>query len=226
MKYVYSYRLTCFDGSAPCIDAGLFTLAVCKRDMRRVIGNLLKDSDANPEIWVLGIVGKTLLKNSIFSKKYNSDDVLYVAKITAAEEYGTYFSSKEDRKDKIYVPCNSKTEFTSCSLYFRHNGGNIHSDHELQRRDWDLIHEKSGKYVLKTDLYSFCSKCESGEITALAGDLLAKGVGHKKIVDPDENLIQLLNGIVAGNEEHGISNLPGNIVGTQKCSNGCEMKKR
>ena len=40
MTYIYSYRLTHFGGTAPCFEDDLLTLAICKRDMRRVIGNL------------------------------------------------------------------------------------------------------------------------------------------------------------------------------------------
>lgn len=36
--YIYSYRLTHFGGTAPCYDGDYLSLAICKRDMRRVIG--------------------------------------------------------------------------------------------------------------------------------------------------------------------------------------------
>jgi hypothetical protein len=57
--YVYSYRLTTFGGAAPAYDNGLFSLAICKTDMRRVIGKRWHNED-KPNIWVIGINGKGL----------------------------------------------------------------------------------------------------------------------------------------------------------------------
>ena len=48
--YIYSYRLTYFGGTAPCYDDDLLSLAICKRDMRRVMGrNFNADRNNNQD---------------------------------------------------------------------------------------------------------------------------------------------------------------------------------
>ena len=68
MNLVYSYRLTNFSGTAPCMDNDSLTLAICKRDMRRVIGRqFIRGTDDT--IWFMGIVGSGLAKYSSFRER-------------------------------------------------------------------------------------------------------------------------------------------------------------
>ncbi len=74
---VYSYRLTCFDGTAPCDDEGMLTLAICKRDMRRVIGRKFQRRKKDQRnICFIGLMGKDL-KKAFSEDPHKPGEILY-----------------------------------------------------------------------------------------------------------------------------------------------------
>ena len=94
--YIYSYRLTHFGGTAPCYDGDYLSLAICKRDMRRVIGyrfNEIKNKAQNDSIWIVGISGTQLSKNN---KYFTADRIIYIAKITDVNTFPMF-----PKKEKI-----------------------------------------------------------------------------------------------------------------------------
>lgn len=182
---VYSYRLTCFDGTAPCDDYGKFTLAICKRDMRRVIGREFhrrKKDQGN--IWFIGLMGKEL-KKTFPEDPHSPGEILYLAKLTGVKSFYEYFSENGRRKDQIYAPVSEihkgKREiFETGGRYFHHNGKTeVHRELDLQERDWDVQHGGKELYVLESEEYTYIEAGHSIN-RKLACYPLASGVGHRK----------------------------------------------
>lgn len=200
---VYSYRITHFGGTAPCFDDGKFTLAICKRDMRRVIGKAMT-ANPNLEIWVIAINSKKL------GNGFKADQINYVAKINEVVTFGEYFDSKIKRKDRIYKVCEEQTKYVSGGKSFEaipNNG--IHDEEYLHDRDWDIRKNreiKSEKYVLCSNEFKFISsEDESDCIKKIIGeDNLAKAVGHKHC-EIDKKRSKKLSEIVNNDDNHGIT---------------------
>jgi hypothetical protein len=212
--YVYSYRLTTFGGVAPAYDNGLFSLAICKPDMRRVIGKRWHNED-KPNIRIIGINGKGLHKSNPY---FAADYLLYIARVTDVVSFEEYFSDTEnDRKDKIYIPWNGADEYDRLfgnEKKFIYNGGfdlegtYIHNDNYLQDRDWDIRHNNCKKCVLLSDKFAFADRETSLDIkNKINSSNLAKGVGHKILVGT-EDLHNFLTQEVLKHKNNGIDNLP------------------
>lgn len=227
MTYIYSYRLTHFGGTAPCFDDGLMTLAICKRDMRRVIGNLYNSEEFkkyNDEIWFLGIVGNTLANKKEF-KDYK-DRVIYAAKVTDVKEFYEYFAdvSFKNRADVIYKKTHKKTELKSGDEFFEHKGSEIHNDSSLQKRDFDVGHKNSKKYVLISKCYSFINSDDDKGIKTIISDKgkWPTGVGHRRVDDKNNELGKILSGLVKKGKNESV--LPTEIKGLLYDKKGCGKK--
>ncbi len=220
--FVYSYRITYFGGTAPCYDADYLSLAICKRDMRRVVGRRFLNNKNNDIFWIVGIVGKSLGEDENFKDK--AGDILYIAKIDDVKNYSDYFGNTEDkRSDKIYIPCdNGNREHNS--VRFVHNGSEIHSDEYLQDRDWDEAHKsKNEKYVLISNHYCFLDKTDSEKIKGIIGNRLAKGVGHK-VAECSDDVTAVLEEILK-HKQHGKLNLPESLRNNETSKRGCGKDK-
>ena len=215
--YVYSYRLTYFGGTAPCSDGDYLSLAICKRDMRRVIGERKKGT--NDRYWVIGIAGAGLQRaNSDFTR----EQIVYIAKIDKTCSYRDYFGDeKNKRADKIYVECKNQKgkHYIDNGMMFKHYGGHVHKRVDLQDRDWDITHQKDDakkRYVLIADEFAYLSEKDSEEIrqcpmgTGKVDDLLAKGVGHRWFVCENEEGAELLKRLerLVRTPNHGKGNVP------------------
>lgn len=111
--FVYSYRLTYCGGTAPCFDKNLLSLAICKRDMRRVMGRRFetdREKGKQNTYWFIGIVGTELSNKTVEGTsekpfKGRNGHILYIAKLDDVVPYEEYFTSNElyvNRKDHIY----------------------------------------------------------------------------------------------------------------------------
>lgn len=89
---VYVYVLTVDDGTAPCVDNGVFTLACCKPDIRRC---------ADEKDWIVGIAGKELTK---CSGRDNIGRIIYVAQVIKKESWADYGKMErfKGRRDNVY----------------------------------------------------------------------------------------------------------------------------
>jgi hypothetical protein len=114
---IYVYKMSHDSGTAPCVENGLLTLAICKPDIRR----LVKVGD-----FVLGIGGQYI----------GQGRVIYAAKVTGkmgpGEEYYREYPNREDaiyRIDKKGLP--------------RHRGGTY--DHAVPEKYW-IEHDVGRKW--------------------------------------------------------------------------------
>lgn len=195
---VYSYRLAYFGGTAPCYDNGVFSLAICKRDMRRVIGQQIS-AGKKSNIWVVAINGRGV------EKDFTYDQINYIARIDRVETFATYFEKNTKRSDCIY----EKSEeglYESQGIRFKHKDSvAIHQEKYLCDRDWDIQHIKSENFVLISNTFTFMdSKDTSDKIKQIIGnENLAKSQGHKKVSITLKNEEQLLN-IIEQSNNHGI----------------------
>jgi hypothetical protein len=212
--YIYSYRLTSFGGAAPCYDNGLYSLAICKVDMRRAIGQRWYEEN-KPNIWIIGINGKGLCREN---PHFVSDELLYIAKVTDVVLFEDYFcDTLNNRKDKIYIPWNGKDKYDKLfgdEKKFIYSGGFdlggtfIHNESYLQDRDWDIKHTNSPKYVLLSDKFAFLDELSSSNIKNILGDTnLSRGRRHR-IMEGSDEINKMLEQEIFGHENHGINNLP------------------
>lgn len=231
--YIYSYRLTYFGGTAPCYDGDFLSLAICKRDMRRMIGrnyNFDRKSNKDNTYWFIGIVGSTLAKDKDSDFKGCAGNILYVAKVTDVKDFSEYFSNPayKNRQDQIYEESPDGQYHTDgCDKYFKHNGVKVHDDNiMLQERDWDVQHGSRENYVLISDRYSFIDDDSSIQIVNALNDdeKLAKGVGHSWFeTDETSDLVKCLNKIIENQNDHGKRHLPKSI--RTGSSGGCGKDK-
>lgn len=215
-SYIYSYRLTYFGGTAPCYDGNYLSLAICKRDMRRVIGYRfmeIKNKGQNNSIWIIGIAGKALQKSN---NDFESEEIIYIAKISDVKTFCEYFSNvNEKRLDKIYKP-NEKGDYINNSIRFCPTN-EVHTDKSLWDIDWDLQHINKENYVLISYDYSFLNKEQSDVLKkALTNDengKIAKGVGHTWFECEDNcDVVKLLDELVKSSDKnHNTKNLPASI---------------
>ena len=149
--YIYTYRLTDFTGFAPCYENNLLSLAICKSDMRRVIGSNY-DNNPSDTFWFMGLVSNSLVYNYSYFSCDKPGRVLFVAKINRIETYEEYFTKEEykNRKDQIYENCENGQYYTKGSKKrFRHVlDCDVHDCKEDQDRDWDKRHSSKENYVL------------------------------------------------------------------------------
>ena len=215
--YIYSYRLTHFGGTAPCYDGDYLSLAICKRDMRRVIGyrfNEIKNKAQNDSIWIVGISGTQLSKNN---KYFTADRIIYIAKITDVKTFCEYFSDvSEKRKDKIYIPDNNGFYETNNMKFSTKPNNEVHDDKHLWDRDWDVQHKFKEKFVLISTEYAFTSKeqsdCLISEFQKFGKYKLAKTVGHTWFECNDSsNIISAFNKILKSSQNHNKRFLPENL---------------
>ena len=229
---IYSYRLTYFGGTAPCYDNDLLTLAICKRDMRRVIGREFR-KNPNKTYWFIGIVGTGLEKSTRSVFEGRAGTVLYIAKLTDVIDYSDYFSNPIFRKrlDRIYEESDDGDFGTTGNeKRFKHvdsSISNVHCEKELQERDWDVAHCSKETFVLVSEEYSFIDPQLSNDlIESLSdGEKLANGVGHSLFeAEDDSRIVCLMNSIVnnAG-ITHSKEKLPQVI--RDSCNKGCGKDK-
>lgn len=213
MAKIYVYRIVNYNGSAPCCDENLFTLAICKPVIRRVIGRTMS-SNLDNDIWIVAINGRNMERQGC---TYNS--VCYIAKINCVNTFAEYFSSDKykKRKDCIYQKSNKKTKFRSEDTYFEVIKGNGIHEGKLSERDWDLK-SKGEKYVLCSREYAFININYSDCIKAIIGeDNIPKRQGHKVInCDSDKN--DMLKKILNKNKKNRIFTA-NNKGGKCECSN-------
>lgn len=239
---IYSYRMTYFAGTAPCVDNGTLTLAICKRDMRRVIGNLFHEKNA-PPIWFIGIVGTGLADRADFKAAHRNaglqmpeaGDPFYIAKVTDVMLFEDYFADGlKNRSDKIYVPADEENgpfwgvNASGSTMYFQHRKGcATHDTAELQCRDWDWDYAKGvtptkegaqqnrKHYVLFSTEFTFLSKGEGEKIKGAFGDRLASGVGHQWFTLSEEGQVYRLFDDPARLccDPHGKGNVPKELLG-------------
>ncbi len=170
---IYSYRLTAFSGAAPCMDKGLLTLAICKRDMRRVIGrefNRRKQTGNENPIWFIGIVGKGLYNQKTFRDAFpdpKPGDILYIAKLTDVRSYEDYFSDlSDDRPDKIYYP-DPDGAYGTEKKFSPKEDNSIHDSKELWDRDWDVQHDSKETFVLYSECFAVLNHAQSEKLKSL-----------------------------------------------------------
>lgn len=97
---IYSYKLTCDNGSAPCVDKGLLSLTICKPMIRKncKIGD-----------YILGIGSKSMQLG-------NKHKIIFIAKITQKITMMKYYKEYKYRKDCIYDDkCNQLKNIYHCS---------------------------------------------------------------------------------------------------------------
>jgi len=197
---IYTYRIVTDSGFAPCTDRDLFTLACCKRDMRRVIGREYikhpeKINKANP-IWVVAVMAKSNVGDDK-GKPRPSGEWCYIAKITNIMTYIEYFTNDKFayRQDWIYE-IKSKDP-----LKWKHN--QLHHYHEAekdQNTDWDKQHNSKECYVLFSTQYRYLKADEAEECAQRFGNgnqgdkvgLIAKRIGHSKISDEQANKLEMI----------------------------------
>lgn len=217
VNFVYSYRITYWGGTAPCYDGkgkdNYLSLAICKRDMRRVIGQeFLKKGETDKTFWILGIVGKGLQDKN---KDFVRESIVYVAKVCDVIRFGDYFvqsESRKKRKDQIYK-LDANGDYEDLGRHFSPTG-EVHGCKFLWDRDWDQAHPNRPKFVLKCKEYAFCSKEQSDMIYSALADTpysLAKYVGHTHFECGNEtNIIKILENLVSSGNPH-LENLPESV---------------
>ena len=86
MPKLYLYKLTVDDGGAPCVQAELFSLAICKPMIR---------STANVGDYIFGFAANSLSRGN---------RLIYVARVTEKVSSGAYWAGSRfsDREDCIY----------------------------------------------------------------------------------------------------------------------------
>lgn len=85
-KIIFVYRVACDEGKAPCVDGGMLSLAICKKQLRGIIANLQNDRK-DVDFFLLG------LKKS---------DILYYAKLREPLSAKEYYKEYKERKDSIF----------------------------------------------------------------------------------------------------------------------------
>jgi len=96
MNRIYFYKLTNDDGGAPCVEAGMLSLAICKPRLRSTAQAHKTEGDI-----VLGLAADKLERTSKLSK---GNKLIYAARIQAKETDGKYYKRKKyaKRGDCIY----------------------------------------------------------------------------------------------------------------------------
>lgn len=172
MKKLYTYIITSDNGQSPCYDNGIFTLACCKPQIRRII---LQDyskevKNKTADIWLCGIQRDNKNPFVVFLAKI--DDVLKLE-----EYYGdnTPYSNRNDCHyrniktltngiGKLPVKLTAEDIFKSCPDFkagnLNEHGGfenyNDFSQYTKTKRDC-IIRDISGAGVLLSKQFIHCS---------------------------------------------------------------------
>lgn len=232
MNYIYSYRITYFGGTAPCYDNDLLSLAICKKDMRRVMGRNYNCKKNNDKYWFIGLIGCALSDDS--NSPFTEDDkgrILYIAKLTDVKTFEEYFSENKykNRKDRIYKESlNGKYNTLGSNKHFDHiDSINVHSDVYSQNRDWDVQHDCKENYVLLSKEYAFVDVNTAKKIEQVinTSGKLANGVGHTwfETEDNSEIVSCLESALKKAGKEHGNDILPEELKIAHQC--GCGKDK-
>ncbi len=239
--FVYSYRLTYCGGTAPCFDENLLSLAICKRDMRRVIGRRFEADREKGEqntYWFIGIVGTQLSNETVdgsSEKPFDGrkDDILYIAKLDDVVPYEEYFTNNElyvSRKDHIYEESSKgsypiKHKQGENDKRFRHVPGNgVHKDKDDWNRDWDIAHPNTKHYVLLAKEYAFFEHPLKFDVYEDENTKFAKGVGHTwfEAADDDGFITFLKKKLSSVDENHGTYD---NLITLASRKKGCGKDK-
>ncbi len=242
--FVYSYRLTHCGGTAPCFDGRFLSLAICKRDMRRVMGRRFAEDrgkDKESTFWFIGIIGSQLSRKRLDNSEEKpfdgrEDDILYIAKLNEVIPFEEYFSNNpkyKDRKDHIYEEKTggdySITDETGQTRTYSHvpkSQSEVHIDSYLQDRDWDRDHPSARKYVLISKEYAILPGGINFQKFETHDQKFAKGVGHSWfIAENDDQIIKILEQKIAeSGKDHGKkNNLPSFLSSGNKM--GCGKDK-
>jgi len=101
MEILYYYKLTVDDGGAPCVSAGLLSLAICKPLIR---------TNAEHGSIVFGFAANSLSK---------TNPLIYIAVVTDIADEGSYYVEKKysRRADRIYARKGSRFTWRSDARY-------------------------------------------------------------------------------------------------------------
>lgn len=197
LKKIYSYIIKSNSGFAPCFENNLFSLACCKRDLRRVVGRQYAANLASRDnpIWVCAIYGKTNENKCI------PGSICYIAKITGIETYYHYFTKSEysNRKDCIYEIYKEKwnSEAVTAEMWKLRGTSKYHDRKNEQEIDWDLYHKSKECYVLLSNEFRFLEEIESEQCLSMIENQTCKGVGHKIIeLENNSKIFELLENLI------------------------------
>lgn len=101
MSRIFYYKLVVDNGGAPCIEDGLFSLAICKPGIRK---------SARTGDTVFGFAANSL---------HRDNRLIYVAQITAVKRNGCYYKEPaySDRADSIYRSVGLQYEWREDAKY-------------------------------------------------------------------------------------------------------------
>lgn len=224
MGKIYSYRLLGNkNGMAPCVQDGTFTLACCKRDMRRVIGRQL-NLDKSDDIYVVAFAGKN---NDM---EIAEGQCVYIAKPEHVIRYSEYFAADspyKNRRDNIYTYIKKpykETNEKNKEQFWSYISKDFHDNFDCQQRDFDLHHNSNECYVLSTDKFKFFNNKEQrAEVTEKFAPVLCKGQGHRvfpnKEIDTEKcnDFCKLLENYLAETEDPDYVDLNGKCTRRSCC---------
>ena len=139
---VYIYRLTSDTGLAPCVDNGLFSLAVCKG------GQLRNGKPVNTGLrWRIGSENEYSTRPVFILGTYK-DRLLYLAKVTKVVTMKDYFSGMSvGRTDDIY---SYKDGVLERNQHLRKQ--------EIHTETGRIIRDLAGEYVVLSDDYIYLGR--------------------------------------------------------------------
>ncbi len=135
---IYCYKMTTDSGGAPCVEAGLLSLAICKPQVRK---------GCSKGDHVIGFGGKDL-----------GERLIYVAKVTEVKADGTYYgrdasvSPESSRADCIYQWDNERKQYEIKS------GAKYHGKGDQLEHDLGVRPEYAGDRVLLSDKFAYYGK--------------------------------------------------------------------
>ncbi len=193
---VYIYRLTSDTGLAPCVDNGLFSLAVCKG------GQLRNGKPVNTGLrWRIGSENEYSTRPVFILGTYK-DRLLYLAKVTKVVTMKDYFSGMSvGRTDDIY---SYKDGVLERNQHLRKQ--------EIHTETGRIIRDLAGEYVILSDDFVYLGRDavyvdeikeffpEFQETKTYTGDIAAEIItvcekyGDKKRHLPHEPLIPKCGG--------------------------------
>lgn len=128
---IYVYKLTSDNGGAPCVHAGILSLAICKQHVR---------TSAQLGDWIIGFGGKSVPELK--------DRLIYVARVTGVADNGDYYTTEKyrQRPDCVYE--------RSGSEYKWREGSKFHKDQLAH--DLGLANGYDRVRVLLSDQFVYC----------------------------------------------------------------------
>ena len=152
----YLYKVKYDAGSAPCIDTGVLSLAICKPRIRATV---------QPGDWIFGFGAKSRL----------GERLIYIAQVTQVFPDGQYYSRKEfaGRKDRIYRWLGSRLKQLKNA---------VHGPADC-RKDIGRPPEYSGAVVLVSRNFRYFGRVSANRFTDRTGSLMSYvstvGQGHR-----------------------------------------------